>query len=186
MTGRAIHWHEGMFLRPHHFQAAQRHGEHLAARGEKWDLHYNWGLRAIDLDLNALTNYRFVVRSLQARLRDGTLVALPEDGTLPALELKGAFEQGHAVTVLLGVPVLKLGRANVADGKPQGAGEGARYLLDTQELEDENTGVNPQPIQVRLLHLKLLLSTHDHAGYEVLPLARTRNRPGPRPRPSST
>src|SRR5262249_14944651 len=103
MTARAIHWHEGMFLRPHHFQALERHREHQTFRNEKWDLHHNWGLRAIDLDLNALTNYRFVVRALQARLRDGTLVELPADGPLPALELKGAFDQGQRVTVLLGV-----------------------------------------------------------------------------------
>jgi type VI secretion system protein ImpJ len=177
MTARAIHWHEGMFLRPHHFQAAQRHWEHLAARNEKWDLHHNWGLRAIDIDLQALANYRFVVRSLQARFRDGTLLALPEDGTLPALDLKGAFGEGNAVTVFLGVPVLHVGRANVA-GAPGGeAADGTRYLLDSQDLEDENTGVNPQPIQVRLLHLKLLLSTHDRAGYEVLPLARIQKSP---------
>ena len=25
MTTRAVHWHEGMFLRPHHFNAAQQH-----------------------------------------------------------------------------------------------------------------------------------------------------------------
>jgi len=69
------------------------------------------------------------------------------------------------------VPMLRLGRANAtADGQA----DGMRYLLDSQELEDENTGVNPQPIQVRLLNLKLLLSTDDHTGYEVLPIARIR------------
>ena len=56
-------------------------------------------------------------------------------------------------------------RPNVgAGGRPTGV----RYLLDTQSLEDENTGVNPQPIKVRLLNLKLLLSTQDHTGYEAL------------------
>src|SRR5262249_34893527 len=32
--------------------------------------------------------------------------------------------------------------------------------------------VNPQPIQVRLLNLKLLLDTEDRAGYDVLPICR--------------
>jgi type VI secretion system protein ImpJ len=64
---------------------------------------------------------------------------------------------------------LNLGRANVA---ANGTAESGRYLLDTQELEDENTGINPQPIQVRLLNLKLLLSTQDQTGYEVIPIAR--------------
>lgn len=169
MTARAVHWYEGMFLRPHHFQAAQRHVLQIGARGEKWDHHYNWGLRSIDLDLEALSNYRFVVHSLQARLRDGTLVALPEDGLIPALDLKGAFDRGPQATVYLAVPTLRLGRANVAG---DAGADGNRFVLDTQELEDENTGVNPQPVQVRLLNLKFLLSNQDPTGYEVLPIAR--------------
>jgi predicted component of type VI protein secretion system len=41
-------------------------GEHT---GEQ---RYNWGLQAIELNLAALANYRCAVRSLQARMRDGT------------------------------------------------------------------------------------------------------------------
>src|SRR5262249_54897923 len=162
-TTRAVHWHEGMFIRPQHFQTAQRYWAHLVDRSEKWDLHYNWGLRSIDLDQDALGNYRGVVRSLRARLRDGTLVSVPEDGLLPDLALKAAFERGNTATMYLGVPVLHLGRANVSGN---GHGDGARYVVDTQELEDENTGVNPQPVQVRLLNARLLLSTQDLTGYE--------------------
>jgi type VI secretion system protein ImpJ len=158
-----------MFLRPHHFQAAQRYSFHLTHTSEKWDLHYNWGLRSVELDQEALANHRLVIRSLQARLRDGTLVSVPEDGPLPALDLRPAFDRGNAFTVLLAVPVLSVGRANVSDNGPA---EGGRYLLDTQELEDENTGINPQPVQVRLLNLRLLLSDQDQSGYEVLPIAR--------------
>src|SRR5262249_1559213 len=86
MPPRAVQWHEGMFLRPHHFQMAQRNWAAMAARGDKWDAHYNWGLRSIDLDLDALANYRCVVRSLQARLRDGTQVLIPEDAVLTPVE----------------------------------------------------------------------------------------------------
>lgn len=167
MTARSVHWHEGMFLRPHHFQAAQRHAQFLDHLNEKWDQHYNWGLRSIDLDLDALANYRLVVRSIEARLPDGTLVA--EDGGLPVLDLKTAFEGGNSVTVYLAVPVANLGKANVGGN---GTAESARFLLEAKALEDENTGVNPQEIQFRLLNLKFLLSSQDHAGYEVLPVAR--------------
>src|SRR5262245_19661308 len=114
MSTRAVHWYEGMFLRPHHFQNAYRHVLALEHESEKWDLHFNWGLRAIDLDREALANYRFVVRSLKVRLRDGTLVALPEDGDPPVLDLKPALEQGDNLLVYLGVPDLNLQRANVA------------------------------------------------------------------------
>jgi type VI secretion system protein ImpJ len=169
MSSRAVHWHEGMFLRPQHFQTAQRYALHVGDRGEKWDVHYNWGLRSIDLDEEGLSNYRFVARSLRARLRDGTLVGIPEDGLLPAADLKSAFERANRVTVYLALPLLHLGRANACQNGPA---DGGRYLVDTQELEDENTGINPQPVQVRLLNVRLLLSTDDLGGYEVVPVAR--------------
>lgn len=169
MTARAVHWHEGMFLRPHHFQAAQRHALHLGRRGGKWDVHHNWGLRDVALDTESLANYRCVVRSLSARLRDGTPVVIPEDGELAPVELKRALEEAPGVTAFLAVPVVNLSKANVSG---DGTGDGARYRVDAQELEDENSGVNPQPILVRLLNVRLLLSTDDHTGYEVLPIAR--------------
>src|SRR5262249_36505791 len=132
MTTRAVHWHEGMFIRPQHFQAAQRHWNHLVDRGARFDLHYNWGLRSVELDLDALGNFRAVIRSLRARFRDGTLVSIPDDGLLPTLDLKEAFQDRSNLTLYVGVPVLHLGRANASTN---GAAEGSRYVVDTQELE---------------------------------------------------
>ena len=35
MANWPVDWHEGLFLRPHHFQAAQRHWTHLADPGHR-------------------------------------------------------------------------------------------------------------------------------------------------------
>ncbi|HVS38398.1 MAG TPA: type VI secretion system baseplate subunit TssK [Gemmataceae bacterium] len=179
MTARAVHWHEGMFLRPHHLQAAQRHSALQQHTANQWDHPFHWGLRLLEYDRDALANQRLLIRTLRARLRDGTLISLPEDGELPVLDLKTALPGEGAVTVFLGVPVIHLGRPNIAAGRN---GEG-RYVLDTLDLEDENTGLHPQPIQVRRLNLQLLLSTQDHAGYEVLPLASLEKSAGADPAP---
>ena len=168
-----------MFLRPHHLQAAQRHLAQLQHTADQWDHPFSWGLRIFDLDRDALTNHRLAVRSLRARMRDGTLISLPEDGELPVLDLKAALPGEGAVTVFLGVPVLHLGRPNLAGAR---LGEG-RYVLDTLDLEDENTGLHPQPIQVRRLNFQLLLSTQDHAGYEVIPLVSLEKSAGADPAP---
>lgn len=171
MNGQAVYWHEGMFLRPHHFLAAQAHWADQAHRGEKWDHHHDWGLRSIALDLEALANSRIVVRSLKARLRDGTLIAIPEDGMVPPLEIKAAFGRDNTVTAFLALPVANAARANAStDGA--GAAEWARYVVATQEVPDENTGANPQPVQFRRPNFRLLTSGQDQAGYDVLPIAR--------------
>jgi type VI secretion system protein ImpJ len=158
-----------MFLQPHHFQAQHRYVTARTHRGVKWPVHHNWGLRSVQIDTDALANNRLVIRSLEACLRDGTPVSVPEDGVLPALDLKELFQPGQPLTVYLALPVLNLGKANVADGEPD---PNARYRLDAQELEDENTGVNPQPVRVRLHNFRLLVTDQDQTGFETVPVVR--------------
>ena len=110
--------------------------------------------------------------ALNARLRDGTLIEVPDDGPLPELDLKPALQSNRKVTIYLGVPLLKSSQPNVA---PDGPADNTRYYLITQQLEDENLGGNPQPIPIRRLNLKLLLSTQNLAGYETVPIARIEN-----------
>jgi type VI secretion system protein ImpJ len=162
-----------MFLRPQQLQAAQRYESGRQQTITAWDHPYYWGLQAITVDPDALANHRLVIHNLQARLRDGTLVRVPEEGALAAVDLKPALERERAVTVHVAVPVFRLGQANAG-----GDGSAApRYLVDTQELEDENTGTNPQPVALRQLNLRVLLSGQDPAGYELLPVARIERSP---------
>ncbi len=162
----AVNWQEGMFLRPHHFQAAHRFLAQTSQRNGKWDSHYNWGLRALELDLDSLANHRIVVRSLQARFRDGTLLSVPDDVELAPLNLKPELAQAANLTVYLALPIFSLGQANA------GTQPFARFKVDTVPLEDENTGVNPQSIPFRQLNAQLLCSTRDLQGYEILPIVR--------------
>lgn len=168
MTARLVHWHEGMFLQPHHFQAAARATSESAHRTWEWSLHHHWGIRVIEIDADALLNSRLVIHRLRCCLRDGTAIAIPEDGALPALDLKLLFEPGKPLLVMLALPVLNLGKANATEELESTA----RYRIDTQELEDENTGVNPQPLRVRVPNARLLVAGQDQTGYETLPLVR--------------
>ena len=113
-----VHWHEGMFLRQHHFLTEHRQLVKLMQLDEKWTVHHNWGLRSIQLNTDALGNFRFSVGELKARLRDGTLIEVPEDGPLPELDLKPALEANRKVTIYLGVPLLQSSHPNVATEGP--------------------------------------------------------------------
>ena len=54
MTARAVHWHEGMFLQPHHFQADHRYLTARTHRAMSWPVHHTWGLRSVEIDTDAL------------------------------------------------------------------------------------------------------------------------------------
>ena len=169
MRNLPVHWFEGMFLRPQHFQAADRHWNELIATSAQWDSAYNYGLRSVEVSPEALANYQVQISRCEARMRDGTLVAFSGGQAPDRVELKQAFERQSEVTVYLAVPKLALGRVNVS---ASGTAGDARFVSRLLPVQDETTGGNDQEIQFREVSLRLMLSTEELTGYEVLPVAR--------------
>lgn len=185
MHNSPVNWYEGLFLRPHHFQAAERYWAEKIQTSEQWDHPYGYGLLSMDFSREALGNHQFEVRQLKARMRDGTLVSMDFGQAPDRLDLKSelasvgkaladlseAFEKDSVVRVFLAVPKLKLGRPNTS------VGDAAVPMRNTPVrlgLPDENTGSNEQEIELRQLNVKLLLSTQDLSGYELLPIAQVK------------
>jgi type VI secretion system protein ImpJ len=171
MSEPAVNWHEGMFLRPHHFQAAGRYLTDQLRQSGRWDVHFNWGLRTIDIDQAALATYQFVVHRLEARLRDGTLVRVPEDGAVTPIDLRSGLEQHNPLEVSLAIPAVQMGRANVGRGDDE-VPVRFRAYTPRDGVPDENSGQNPRPVQFRMMNLRLVTQAQDVAGYEILPIAR--------------
>ncbi|MBM3994733.1 MAG: type VI secretion system baseplate subunit TssK [Planctomycetes bacterium] len=178
MTARSVHWQDGMFMWPHHMQQEQLLLQERMALGHRWDAHYNWGLRRIDWDADALTSGRLQIQRLQARLRDGTLVDVPSDCRLPTLDLNEIMVGKDETTVFLALPVRHANRANVmAAHSPDATHAGpvdTRYIVEEVDTPDENTGLDAQPLAFRSLNVTLLPDAEDLAGYDVLPIARFR------------
>jgi type VI secretion system protein ImpJ len=170
MSAHAVHWGEGVFLKPHHFQAALRFHHEQLRRQHMWDAPYGWGLQAIELDREALADYRLIVHRLSARLPDGTALEVGPDDPLPEYDLHDVLRSQRRVAIFLGVPELVLG-ANWANLATDADGR-ARFRVREMRCVDENTGLNPQTILARRLNVRLFLGDEDRAGYQVLPIAR--------------
>lgn len=171
MSSQAVLWHQGMFLRPHHFQAADRYWHDQLQQSSRWDITNNWGIHSIDINPDALKNFRFEVRHLQCRLRDGTLIRVPQDGILAPLEFRDALSRKNPLEIAVAVPLVQLGRSNLQTGE----GMNVRYSAEIprEGIPDENTGQNPWQVQFRQMNMRLIAITKedDATGYDVLPLA---------------
>jgi type VI secretion system protein ImpJ len=168
-----VHWHEGLFLLPHHLQRLQRSltDSGFAERRLNWA--YPYGLIEARLSSDDLENMRVRFESLRAFMPSGEEIRFPHDAELPALDIKQALESRGRFTVYLGVPLLFDSRANaVSPGQAIDSRAKILYRVTEKECPDENTGDNPKTVLMRRLNARLLLEDEDRSDLEVIPLLR--------------
>jgi len=180
-----IHWYEGVFLRPHHLQTAQRQVETLVRTTLDAARPLAWGFLELQIAKEPLENFTLRVDRCQARLKDGTWLCVPENTEVPPLNFEKALGTGGgAVDLYLGIPQMQDVRANaVSLERPEATPGNPRYEPQALTRRDENTGENPQTLYVRRMRGKLFVEGDDMTGFEVVRLCRVKrtDRPGATP-----
>ncbi|EMB17079.1 type VI secretion protein, VC_A0114 family [Rhodopirellula europaea 6C] len=193
MQNLAVHWHEGLFLRPHHLQAWDRHWQESQAASSRWQNPYSYGLASISINADALALGFFQLDGVRAKMPEGTLVELAVGESTERVDLRAGFAVsgatpstsetsdaahetipvggGDSVDVFLAVPRLQLGVSNVAEGDQA---EGARFRQLQIHVPDETDGASVEPVLFRRVNAVLKLSTEDLTGYDVLRIARVK------------
>jgi len=167
-----VHWSEGMFLRPHHLQIAERQRGEVLRQEVRRLQPFFWGILRIDIASDQLENFAFEVRDAEVKLKDGTSLSLGSNLTLPSRSFKSELDQaGGRMTVWLGIPSWRELEANAFDPGSKAGGQDRRWSVETVEVLDENTGTNSQPIDVRRANGRFFFGAESREGYECLPIA---------------
>jgi type VI secretion system protein ImpJ len=167
-----IHWQEGLFLQPHHFQRMQKSLEDEIASERRLAWPYPYGVIEARLSRDELENKRVRFDKLRAIMPSGLEVNYPAAAELPSLDIAQAFSKGAgSFTVSLGVPLWQESRANTVP-VTHDADTRVKLLFRIGEIEchDENTGENPKPVQVRKINSRLMFEHEDVSDMELLPL----------------
>jgi type VI secretion system protein ImpJ len=168
-----VHWHEGLFLLPHHFQRLQRSIGETATSERTLAKPYPYGLIDARLSNDDLENLQIRFDRLHAIMPSGQQVRFPQDAELPVIDIRQAFEARGRFTVFLAVPLWFEVRANCLESiEKTGSRAKILYRVVESEVADENTGENPKPMLHRRVNARLLLDNEDSSDMEVLPLFR--------------
>jgi len=169
-----IHWHEGLFLQPHHLQRFQKNLFDLVADGRSLQFSYPYGVIEMKLSLDELENKRLRFDRLRVITRGGLEVDFPKNADLPIIDIKKAFaERPHGFAVALAVPLWVDERANTIEpGRHTDPRAKLIYRVAEKEFADENNGENPKAMMVRRLNARLILEDEDDSDMEVIPLLR--------------
>lgn len=175
-----VHWHEGLFLQPHHLQWMQRQAFEAQAGDRRLAWAYPYGVVEARLSADALENLIVRFEKLRVVMPSGIEVNFPDAAELPALDIKAVFKgSSHAFGVSLGVPLWSPTGGNTVELGTGASGKGAddirakmKRIFAVSEIArpDENTGENSQPVLVRKINARLLLDQDDRTDLEVLPL----------------
>ena len=168
-----IHWHEGLFLQPHHLQALERGLAGNIRTARSLGNPYCFGVLDARLSVDDLADGRIRFERLRAIMPSGQEVNFPAEANLPSREIKEEMLRGN-VEVFLAVPLWLSGRPNsfrqgeVADSRVK-----LLYMPGEQkDLLDENDGDNPQDVPIRKINARLALKGEDFSDMETIPLLR--------------
>ncbi len=169
-----IHWHEGLFLQPHHLQHLQRQISTLTGVERRLGWSYPYGVVEAGLSGDALENMLVRFDRLRVVMPSGLEVCFPDNADLPALDIKSRFSgSSTSFTVSLAVPLWYATRGNTIEHTGEEDWQVKRiYRVSEVQQPDENTGENTRPVQVRRVNARLIFEDDDHSDIEALPLLR--------------
>ncbi len=196
MQFSAVNWHEGLFLQPHHFQAWDRHWTERICTGEQWQSPHSYGVLELAINSDALASGFLQIDLLRCKTAAGAIIESSTGSVMerrdlrPSLESLSKLSESNSyqpldgrsvgngvqrevrfVDVFVGVPRLKLGDKNVDSADHR---NGSRFRAQWLDLPDELDAACIKPVELRELNARVLLSTDDLAGYDVLRIARVR------------
>jgi type VI secretion system protein ImpJ len=176
MQHSAVHWANGIFLRPHHFQASDRYWNELVSLQQSFDHPVGYGLHSVTISDDALGQGVLEISGLKARWKEGSIVA-QEASNVHRISLEPYLDRlqgGQPLTVYLAIPARRDGHANVVPGGANSPPGNARYRERILEVDDESAGGDRQSLRLRELNFRFLFSADDRNGFETLPIARLR------------
>jgi type VI secretion system protein ImpJ len=177
MHHSAVHWANGIFLRPHHFQANDRHWNELVSSQQQFDHPVGYGVHSVTISDEALRQGVVEVRGLKLRWKEGSLLS-QEQADVHRIPLQPSqlerLQGGGELMVYIAIPIHREGHANITPAGVDGASTITRYRERILEVADESAGGDRQALRLRDLNVRFLFSTDDLNGYEALPIARLR------------
>ncbi len=172
MRTNKVVWSEGLFLRPQLFQQQERYFEYYAHKRAATISPFFWGFSSYDIDSEALSYGKLVLRTGRGVLPDGTPFDIPGHAGLP--EPLTVTPDHLGKMIYLAVP-LRLDNSDETIFERSDHGSLARFTAFETELSDTNAiRQGPKPVQLARLRLKLVCESEMTESWIGLPLTRVK------------
>src|ERR1700679_996857 len=129
-----VHWTEGLFLRPHHLQQADRYLETALECRVRQLAPYPWGFSELQIDRDLAQQSKFGLRRGAGVMPDGGLFDFPaESPSPPPIEVP---EAAAGQLVWLSLPARSDNSREVSPDRTENA---SRYIVGTETTVDSTS-----------------------------------------------
>jgi len=129
-----VNWSEGLFLRPHHLQQADRYVENAIESRMRHVTPYPWGFAQLELDRDLAQQSKFALRNASGVMPDGSLFDFPADS--PAPDPIEAPETAAGQLVWLSMPAKANNSREVSHDRADNA---ARFVAGSETIIDSTS-----------------------------------------------
>jgi type VI secretion system protein ImpJ len=166
-------WTEGAYVWQHHFQQQDRYHESLLRERLQAITHYDWGVRALEVEARGLASGQLKIQLFSGIWPDGTSVHCG-DGTGEPAPPPRSFESAFTadapkLEVFLGLPTESEGSPAV--GGDDSAGAARRYVTETRSVTDYNTGTSAVELEFARPNLRLFFGSERQDGFATIRIA---------------
>lgn len=173
---KAVHWYEGQFLAPQHFQLSDIYFQsQLNPLRDALAANF-WGVGALSISRAAVVNQRVDIESCRVIFQDGAYVEAPGNGRIESRSFEGAWtDPEKPFTVYLGLRLFQRDAVNALTPDRADA-QNARFLAEDDESEYRDYYGDGQAAHVRQLTYQLRLfweqEIENLGDWNVFPVAR--------------
>ena len=170
---KELHWHEGLFLCPHHLQQFQREISRSLDYSTKILCDFPYGVIEYEINNDRLINENILeFIKLKVLMPSGYIVDITNNSYLPPISVKDLIKpEDRRIILYIGLPFLFDNKANLSSKDELKNDKISRiYSITEREYLDENTGYNPKSILMRNLNPKIFSEYDDQVDYETLPI----------------
>jgi len=176
---KPIYWHQGLFLKPHHFQYlyAQQQQQNFKLR-EALEPFF-WGITKLNIDKKELLNKNLLIDKLELVFMDGTMADVGENAIISSRSFEDRYdEMEDGLKLYIGVKSFSKNYKNVTelDSFDNLENIDTRFITNSEANNVDNLYHEDEMAQIQFMsyHLKIFFEDEikNLNAYQVIPIVK--------------
>lgn len=178
---KPIYWHQGLFLKPHHFQYihAYLHEESLTLK--KAIKPYFWGVSKLNINKQELLNKNFQIDDLEIIFLDGSTINVPKSAVVASRTFNEIYDNSDSdkdIQVYIAIKSFNENSVNVTDLNSYDNLENihTRFVSKNETKPVQNLYHDDEVADIQFMDYFLKIFFDDEVnnlnGYQIIPIAK--------------